>query len=47
MMSAIKDNIIQQVKERDQDNKVPVKYKKFIFLSSRVHPGETNSQYMI
>ena len=23
------------------------RYKKFIFLTSRVHPGETNSQYMI
>ena len=46
MMSAFKDQLLKQV-EQQTDGRVPVKYKKFIFLSSRVHPGETNSQYMI
>jgi hypothetical protein len=30
----------------DEDLREP-RYKKYIFMTSRVHPGETNSQYMI
>lgn len=30
----------------DEEIRLP-RYKKFIYLTSRVHPGETNSQYMI
>ena len=30
----------------DEEIRLP-RYKKFVYLTSRVHPGETNSQYMI
>ena len=33
-------------KPEEEELRLP-RYKKFIFLTSRVHPGETNSQYMI
>jgi hypothetical protein len=26
---------------------VPVSQKKFVFISARIHPGETNSSYMM
>jgi hypothetical protein len=35
-----------QQKPEEEELRLP-RYKKFIFLTSRVHPGETNSQYMI
>ena len=36
------------MKEKDEDEeKREIRYKKFFFLTSRVHPGETNSQYLM
>ena len=33
--------------ENQEEEKRTPRYKKFFFLTSRVHPGETNSQYMM
>lgn len=40
-------NVSPQIESRFSRLAVPIQKKKFVFITARIHPGETNSSYMM